>query len=39
MVKKKIFFYLFYSLDESLKLDPNDANAWNNKGNALINLN
>ena len=35
---KKIFFYLFYSYDECLKLDPNYSVAWNSKGNAFYDL-
>ena len=38
MVKKKNFFYLFYSYDESFKLDPNDSVVWKSKDNAFYDL-
>ena len=36
--KKKKKNYLFYSFDESLKLDPKNSIAWNNKGFVFKNL-
>ena len=33
------FFYNFNSYDESLKIEPNDSNSWNNKGCNLMIIN